>query len=124
MVKGPSIPCSCPNAAAPKMPPNHPALLIPFTLTQDKVIHDHVKQFIINLQSQIIIFLKDNVQLPLWQSPLNLDAATRRHLTGLKIPTISSSSQVPLLLLHNLGQPSHNTQLAERVDGLFSLELG
>jgi len=75
------------------------------------------------LQTYFVIFLKNNVQLPLWQPPSGLDAATRSHLTDLKIPTMSSSSPVPLLLLHNLGQRSHDTQLAARVDGLFHPDL-
>jgi len=84
---------------------------------RDDDIAGRVELFQDNLQRYFVMFFKDNIQLPLWQPASGLDAATRRHITGLKIPTISS--QVPLLLLHNLGRPSHDAQLAERVDGLF-----
>jgi len=112
------------SMGAPTAPPNYPehASLIPYTPTRDEVIEERVKRFTINLQSQFGIYLNENVQLPLWQPPLELDDDTRRHLTGLNIPTISSSSPVPLLLLHNLGQQSHDAQLANRIDRLFSPE--
>ena len=83
---------------------------------------EDVSKFAIHLRSTFEIFLRDNVQLPLWRPPLDLDDKIRKHLTGLKIPIISSSSPVPLLVLHNLGQPSHDAQLATRVDGLFRPE--
>ena len=76
----------------------------------------------IDLRSRFEIFLKDSVQRPLWQPPLDLADGTRRHITDLKIPIISSVSQLPLLLLHNLGQPSHDAQPAKRVDEHFRLE--
>ena len=63
------------------------------------------------------IFLRDNIQLPLWQPSLDLADETRRHITGLKLPVISSLSSFPF---HNLGQPSHDALLANRVDTPFS----
>jgi hypothetical protein len=88
--------------------------LTTFLTTRDNIIEKDVKEFQINLRSKFEPFLKENVQLPLWQPPLHLAGETRRHITGLKIPIISSSSQFPLLLLHNLGQPSHDAYALTR----------
>jgi hypothetical protein len=77
--------------------------------------------FMINLESTFKTFFNNDVQLPLWKPPLGQDGDWS-HITGLKIPVISRSSQIPSLLLHNLGQPSHDAQLVERVDTLFRPE--
>ena len=110
----------------PTTPPNHPqsSPRIPFTPPQkaDEGIEGRVSQFAIKLKRTFKEFLRNNVQLPLWQPPLDLADGTRSHITELKIPITSSSSKVPSLLLHNLGQPSHDPQLAERVDRLFQLD--
>jgi hypothetical protein len=107
----------------PMTPPNQGVESIPCTPERNDVIKGRVSKFILELRSTFEIFLKENVQLPLWQPPIDLaDLAdeTREHIIGLKIPTISVRSPFPLLLLHNLGQPSHDAQLDSRVDGLFS----
>ena len=106
------------GSGRPTTPPKQP---IPYSPRPDDVIMDGVREFTVNLQSTFEIFLEENTQLPLWKAPLDLAEETRRHINGLKIPTISPSSQSPLLLLHNLGQPSHDAQLADRVDRLFCL---
>jgi len=107
---------------APMTPPNHPVHAPPIRFTQDDQIHELVRGFAINLRSKFERFLKENVQLPLYQPPLDLADETRRHITGLKIPIISPFSRFPLLLLHNLGQPSHDAQLAKRVERHFRRE--
>ena len=63
------------------------------------------------------------IQLPLWQPPshLAIPAPIRDHITHLKIPINPSSPQRQSLLLHNLGQLSHDPRLVERVDNLFRL---
>ena len=123
-----------PRTPSPKLPPAHlgsfvypslPFPITPRTLPPNRcttLIMEGVSKFTINLQSTFERFLKENVQLPLWQPPSHLADDTRRHLTGLKIPIISPSSPIPLLLLHNLGQPSHDAHLAKRVEGLFGQE--
>jgi hypothetical protein len=101
-------------------PPNQPVSLpqIPFTPTRGERIAKLVAVFETNLRTTLNTFLRNDVQLPLWQPLLGSDAI-RSHIAGLKIPVISPLSQFPLLLLHNLGRPSHDAQLAERVERLF-----
>jgi hypothetical protein len=101
-------------------PPNQPVSLpqIPFTPTRGERIAKLVAVFETNLRTTLNTFLRNDVQLPLWQPLLGSDAI-RSHIAGLKIPVISPLSQSPLLLLHNLGRPSHDAQLAERVERLF-----
>jgi hypothetical protein len=103
------------------VPSNYPESVppIPFSPNLDEDIKEIVSKFANSLKRTFEIFLKDNAQLPVWEPPLNLAEKTRRHITRLKIPIISRSSQLPLLLLHNLGQRSHDPKLAERVDRLF-----
>ena len=86
---------------------------------------DQIRSSAEKLRSTFEAYLTKNTQLPLWPLPphlANLDDGTRRHIADLKMPVTSLQSQLPSLLLHNLGQPSHDPQLAERVDGLFKLE--
>jgi len=111
------------GAPTTPLPPNHPghASPIPFSRTRD--FEERVRQYTINLRSTFEMFLNENVQLPLWQPPLDLADGVRKHITDLKIPTLSYP-EIPSLLLHNLGQPSHDPQLARRVDGLFRPEWG
>jgi len=113
----PTIP-TIPATTTPHPNPKH-VQSIPFIPKRDHAIKKVVSEFANKLRRTFDIFLRDNVQLPLWQPPLDLADETRRHITDLKIPIISPSSQSSLLLLHNLGQPSHDAQLARRVDGLF-----
>jgi len=80
-----------------------------------------VNEFVDYLRMKFGTFLRNNVQLPLWQPSLELDDHTQRHIAGLEIPIIDQSSEHPMLLLHNLGQPSHDPQLADRVQRLFRL---
>ena len=100
--------------------------MIPFTPSPDEDVEGEVKEFITNLRETFEDFLENNVQLPLWQLPSNLakhlNQEIRSHINGLKIPKIKSSSQIPLLLLHNLGQPSHDEELVDRVNRLFDRE--
>jgi hypothetical protein len=99
-------------------PPNHLeySSRIPFTPTRDAEIKEDVTKFEIDLRITFDIFFKNDVQLPLWQPQSGPHAG---HIAGLKIPLVSPVSQSPSLLLHNLGQPSHDPQLSDRVDKLF-----
>jgi hypothetical protein len=106
-------PCSRADPHPESVPP------IPYSPKPDEIIEKNVKIFTANLQRAFQKFLKENRQLPLWQPRSNLDQKTWNHITGLEIPMIASSSRLPSLLLHNLGRPSHDTQLAERVNKLF-----
>ena len=92
-------------------PPNHSV--------SDKDIKDAVNRFANTLRTTFGRFLEHNVQLPLWQPSSELDDHTRRHIAGLEIPIIDPSSEYPMLLLHNLGKPSHDPRLADRVQKLF-----
>ena len=73
---------------APKTPPNHPkhAPPIPFTPTED--VDKKVQIFATGLRTIFEKFLKDDVQLPLWQPPLGLDDEIRRRIADLKIANI------------------------------------
>jgi len=112
---------------APKTPPNHPESVpkkIPFTPEPNENIEKAVNKFVIHLRSTFGEFIRNDTQLPLWEPPpLNIADETRGHLIDLKIPTASQKSPFPLLLLHNLGQPSHDPHLAKRVEGLFHSDL-
>jgi hypothetical protein len=77
-----------------------------------------IAKFEIDLRRTFETFLRDDVQLPPWQ-PLRGSDIILSHIKGLKIPAVSLDSQSPSLLLHNLGQPSHDPQLAQRVASLF-----
>jgi hypothetical protein len=107
------------------MPPDHPESLPPIPYSPDLATvtetEKNITQFESNLRSIFETFFLNDVQLPLWEPPSGPDAI-RSHIAGLKIPIISQGSQFPSLLLHNLGQPSHDAQLAERVDELFRPE--
>lgn len=109
-------------AAAPMTPPNRYNRPNPYSPKSDENIKGDVSKFENDLRATFERYLRDNTQLPHWQPPsdLNLDDSIRNHIDALKIPIISPRSQFPLLLLHNLGRPSHDAQLAERVDGLFN----
>ena len=88
----------------------------------EKDIKDAVNRFANTLRTTFDTFLKGNVQLPLWQPSSELDDHIRRHIADLKIPITTPSSESPTLLLHNLGKPSHDPQLADRVKSLFRPE--
>lgn len=83
----------------------------------DEDVENVVRKFEDHLRTTFGTFLRDDVQLPLWQPPKGLDDKTQRHITDLKIPIISTESQLPSLLLHNLGQPFHDARL---LDTLFT----
>ena len=100
---------------------DHPSVTTVPHIRED--IPAKIKNFEAYLRSIFDIFLREDTQLPLWQPPLPLADKTREHIADLKIPTIYHLSPFPLLLLHNLGQPSHDAQLAERVDRLFSVAM-
>ncbi len=86
-------------------------------------IESSINKFTIDLRSTFERFLQSDRQLPLWHPSSGLaDEKARRHLIGLQIPFIKPFSEFPLLLLHKLGQSSHDAQLAERVDRLFRLK--
>jgi hypothetical protein len=74
-----------------------------------------IADFETNLLSIFQMLLTNDVQLPLW-GPLHGTEEFRRHITDLKIPLVSAT---PSLLLHNLGQQSHDTQLVGRIRNLF-----
>jgi hypothetical protein len=61
-------------------------------------------------------FFENDRQLPLWTPDSGPDEI-QSHITSLKIPC--TSAEHPSLLLHNLGQPSHDPKLATRVGDLF-----
>ena len=102
-------------------PPDHPETvpLIPFTPKLGEEIETTVNELVEDLRRTFEIYLRDDTQLPLWQPPLGLADRTRRHITDLKLPIIPSSSPLLLLLLHDLGQPSHDSHLAKRINELF-----
>jgi hypothetical protein len=70
------------------------------------------------LQKLFDKYLNDDVQLPIWK-PQDASENIQRHIASLSIPTLQASSRIPSLLLHNLGQPSHDRQLADRVEEIF-----
>lgn len=72
-----------------------------------------------DLQRAIAQYLKDDIKLPRFQ-PQAGSAMVRDHIASLKIPTIPSSPQIPSLLLHNLGQLSHDRGLVNRIKKVFN----
>jgi Crinkler effector protein N-terminal domain len=79
-----------------------------------------VSKYELDLRQKMMEFLHGTPapQLPLWE-PLSGSDDIQRHITGLKLPTLHDSRH-PSLLLHNLGQPSHDPKLVERVNRLFN----
>jgi hypothetical protein len=88
---------------------------IPTTPERDDEVKQLVARFEIGWRNTFETFFHDDVQLPLWEPQEGPDSS-QSHISGLKIPDISG---LPSLLLHNLGQPSHNPKLAERIAHLF-----
>ena len=125
-----SIDSMDPKVSSPSPMFTSATVVIPLTPVPDNLIERDLLTITTDLREMFKTFLENNVQLPLWQLPSELakDLAeeTRSHITGLKIPTISSSSEseVPSLLLHNLGKPSHDAKLVDRISKLFSPKLG
>ncbi|PVF95648.1 hypothetical protein CPB86DRAFT_710796 [Serendipita vermifera] len=76
-----------------------------------------------DIESAIESYLQDDVQLPHWE-PQRGTPEMRSHIESLKLPaSSSSSSSFPSLLLHNLGELSHDRLLPERIKGIFSTEI-
>ncbi|KAG8813639.1 hypothetical protein FRC17_001475, partial [Serendipita sp. 399] len=106
------------NKAPPKILPTGIASLGPLSRKRDEEAKSLIKNSILRLQVIISAYLRDDVRLPIWNVQRGPDEM-RRHIDNLKIPVVDPSSPSPSLLLHNLGQPSHDPLLAERVDRLF-----
>src|SRR5258707_4356545 len=103
-----------PNQTPPNQSPYSPK-------AEDIRIKEGLNEFTIELRSRFDGFLKKKAQLPLWTPSSNITGQIRRHITGLEMPIITPSSKFPSLLLHKLGQQSHDPQLTKRVDKLFRL---
>jgi len=94
--------------SAPKTSPNHPehASPIPFTPTKDvERIREQVRIFSTRLRTTFEKFLKDDVQLPLWQPPSTgadqrvsrderMGGARSRAESGSRVPADSCRSLV------------------------------
>jgi hypothetical protein len=89
----------------------------------DEVIEGKITGFQPTLETAINTFFEDNTELPLWEPEVCSDAM-RSHVAGLKIPKMSPLSQIPSLLLHDLGQLPRNSHLAQRVEKLFDPQYG
>ncbi|KAG8817217.1 hypothetical protein FRC17_011324 [Serendipita sp. 399] len=70
------------------------------------------------LQTVFSAYLSNDIQLPLWQVQQGSDEM-RRHIANLNLPALTFTASFPSLLLHNLGQPSHDPLLANRVNRIF-----
>jgi hypothetical protein len=70
------------------------------------------------LKAALSMYIEKDTRLPIWQPQSGSDEI-RSHISGLQIPKLSDSSPFPSLLMHGLGQPSHDTQPLERVNKLF-----
>jgi hypothetical protein len=67
----------------------------------------------------MVSLLKQGIQLPIW-TPARGSKAIRKHFADLRIPIAPMNS--PSLLLHDIGSPSHDLILEDRVSALFSDE--
>jgi hypothetical protein len=63
--------------------------------------------------------LQTGVQLTQWSLKQGSEEM-RSYVAGLGLPASFPSSSFPSLLLHNLGELSHDQLLARRIEGLFS----
>ncbi|CAG8558222.1 10669_t:CDS:2 [Acaulospora colombiana] len=88
-------------------------LPIPFSPEQSDGIKG-LKKFESNLRRTFQDFFNYDVQLPLWAPDSGPNSV---HIANLNIPAISHD---PSLLLHNLGRPSHDVKLVDRVNRLDS----
>jgi hypothetical protein len=83
--------------------------------------NEHLTNVISLLESfkpSIRDYLTKRPTLGFWK-PTNVPQPVQDHIVSLKIPSLSGKPY-PNLLLHNLGQPSHDKQLLNRVSELFS----
>jgi hypothetical protein len=126
MLPGEDMSYHFPQAPAPnclhvivQRPTNPPTQLPPSPIADDGVVNDRITRYLPIVEMAINTFLQGDIQLPLWE-PITCPDAVRSHLVGLKIPKISTLSSTPSLLLNNLGQNSHDPQLAKRVERLFA----
>jgi len=110
------------QAAANRTPPNDPAgkptpkKKSPKTKAEIEELIEIPAKF---LQADIKKYLKDNPQLPTWPKEKG-SGDIGEWIDRLRLPAIRSSSPYPFLLLHNLGEESHDPLLAGRVSKLFS----
>jgi hypothetical protein len=101
-----------------RTPPTKFMSLVPPSPKGDEEIKATIKGCIPHLQTIINAYLRNDVRLPLWQAQHGSDEM-RSHIANLKMPAATSPSPFPSLLLHNLGQLSHDPLLPDRVDRLF-----
>lgn len=78
-------------------------------------VHD-ITDYEPSLRMEISHYLDNDVSLPCFE-PYSGSIEAREHIRNLKIPVILP--EFPSLLLHKLGEPSHDAQLSDRVARLF-----
>ncbi|KAG8836664.1 hypothetical protein FRC18_010929 [Serendipita sp. 400] len=100
------------------IPPTTLLSVTPASPRPDEEIKSLIETSIDDLRKVINEYLTNDAQLPLWQAQQGSDHM-RRHIANLKIPTTTTPPS-PSLLLHNLGQPSHDPLLVRRVEKLFT----
>jgi hypothetical protein len=103
------------NHPQDRTPPNHPGSLPLLDVSPETPLESQLE----GLDHLISDYLSNDTQLPLWQPRISSEHI-RSHITDLKIPAISKASAFPSLLLHNLGETSHDPDLIGRVENLFS----
>jgi Crinkler effector protein N-terminal domain len=71
-----------------------------------------------SLRLAIKEYLIQDIKLPLFQLRVGSDEV-KNHISSLEIPVLPSSPHIPSLLLHKLGDWSHELGLADRVEKIF-----
>jgi len=106
---------------APRAPSSVP-MIINTTPRKNDEIEELTKSFVPPLKERINAYLKNHTQLPPWKPQQHQGSdEMQRQIESLKLPARTLSSPFPSLLLHNLGQPSHDPLLAGRIARLFAL---
>jgi hypothetical protein len=87
-----------------------------FANTQEKV-----ETLLDEYRPKLRQFVEQDISLPLWIPPSDLDQNTRSHLESLNLPVLREGSKFPSLLLHNLEHVHHDPGLSDRLRDLFNV---
>jgi hypothetical protein len=107
------LPITPPQKTIARSAPNSPKA---FVDTQHKV-----ETLLDEYRPKLRQFVEQDISLPLWVPPSDLDQNTRSHLERLKLPVLSQGSTFPSLLLHNLENAHHDPGFSDRLSNLFNV---
>jgi hypothetical protein len=89
----------------------------------DEKIRRLVDESIPRIEAKLARYLDSDAQLPSFE-PEDGKAEMREYISSLRIPKLSLSPGSLSLLLHDLGNESHDPYLEKRIKELFPSDLG